>query len=172
MRNLLGNPVWQETIESPIEEKMLIALCDVSGWRVHRRTNCNLKYMRKFAADRLASGEILIAPQCWVGKYRMDFGVCAKSPGGYLRIIGVECDGHAYHSTPEQRARDAARDVAITEHGVLVKRFAGHEIHWNAEACAKLALGDLFDFQDWVPMNEATDLVDNGEWWEADNDEA
>lgn len=151
---------------SPIEERMMIALCDVAGWRVHRRTGCNLNYLRVIAAHRLKNREIFIAPQCRVGRYRLDFAVCAKSPGGSIRVIGIECDGHQWHSTPEQIQRDAERDDAIAKQGVEVKRFSGWSIHKDAEACAKLALGELLEFQGHVPLNEPVDAEDNGEWLE------
>lgn len=69
-----------------------------------------------------------IAPQAQVGPYRVDFLVNE-------RII-VECDGHEFHSSKEQRGQDAARDRALQAAGFRVLRFTGTEIYRDASGCS------------------------------------
>lgn len=64
-----------------------------------------------------------------VGKYRLDFAFPDKK-------LAVECDGHAYHSTRDQRGRDADRDRELIAQGWTVIRFTGSQIHENPERCA------------------------------------
>ena len=65
-----------------------------------------------------------------VGTYRLDFAFPEKR-------VGVEVDGHAYHSTKIQRARDAQRDRFLAGLGWAVLRFTGTEVYQNPTACAK-----------------------------------
>ena len=49
---------------------------------------------------------LLIVPQLAFGRYRLDFAVVARSASKSI-IIGVECDGAAYHDARLDRQRDA-----------------------------------------------------------------
>jgi hypothetical protein len=77
------------------------------------------------AAWRTATGAYPEA-QVQVGPYRADFRIG--------KVI-VECDGHAYHSSKEQRGRDAERDIYLQRQGYRVARFTGTQITHNAAAC-------------------------------------
>ncbi len=77
------------------------------------------------AAWRAAMGSYPEA-QVQVGPYRADFRIG--------KVI-VECDGHAYHSTKEQRGRDAERDIYMQRQGYRVARFTGTQITADAAAC-------------------------------------
>lgn len=69
--------------------------------------------------------------QVQIGQYRVDFLL----PNNVI----VECDGHDYHASREQRTRDAKRDRDLMALGYKVVRFTGSEIHANADACARQA---------------------------------
>jgi hypothetical protein len=92
---------------------------------------------KAFAAAWLVIAGAYPKAQVPIGSYRVDFVV-----GGNLV---VECDGHDYHSTKEQRASDAKRDRELMAAGFRVIRFTGSEIHADAAACARQAfeLADL-----------------------------
>lgn len=71
-----------------------------------------------------------VEPQIRLANYRADFGF----PG---RKIAVECDGHEYHKTQEQRTHDARRDRVFTTEGWNVIRFTGSEINADPLKCAR-----------------------------------
>lgn len=49
--------------------------------------------------------------------------------------IAVEIDGHEYHSSVEQRTRDARRARHLQAKGWQVVRFTGSEVHADVAAC-------------------------------------
>lgn len=61
-----------------------------------------------------------------IGAYRVDF---------LVGKLVIECDGHAFHATKEQRGRDAKRDRDLIELGYRTIRFTGTEIHKDVAAC-------------------------------------
>lgn len=63
-----------------------------------------------------------------IAQYHADFALLP------YRLV-VECDGHEWHSTPEQRAHDAKRDRAMARLGWTVMRFTGREIWADAAGC-------------------------------------
>jgi very-short-patch-repair endonuclease len=56
------------------------------------------------------------------GKYRIDLALPTYK-------IAIECDGKAYHSTPEQKAHDRRKDAYLSKHGWKVLRFSGRIIY-------------------------------------------
>ena len=69
-----------------------------------------------------------------IGIFRVDFAF----PGIKL---AVECDGHWYHTSESQRARDRYRQSKIREQGWVFERFQGWLIYRHSLACAsKIAL--------------------------------
>lgn len=64
-----------------------------------------------------------------LGSYRADFGFKALK-------LAVECDGHEFHKSKEQRTHDAQRDRVFTTNGWQVIRFTGGEITANPDQCA------------------------------------
>jgi very-short-patch-repair endonuclease len=67
------------------------------------------------------------------GKYRLDFAYI--HPNG--NKIAIECDGHAHHSSKEDRGRDAKRDRDLIADGWAVLHFTGSEIYKDVSGCAK-----------------------------------
>lgn len=63
-----------------------------------------------------------------IDRYRVDFLAAYRPQGSAIRYAVVECDGHDFHSSKEQRERDNTRDRAFAERGVTVLRFTGTEI--------------------------------------------
>lgn len=72
--------------------------------------------------------------QVQIGNYRVDF---------LVDNLVIECDGHEYHASREQRGRDAQRDIKLQRMGYRVARFTGSQIHADAAACVSQALGLL-----------------------------
>jgi hypothetical protein len=70
-------------------------------------------------------------------EYRVDFlFICGFRPA-FRRALAIECDGHDWHEkTKEQAARDKLRDRRLLLDGIPTVRFAGSEIHADADACA------------------------------------
>jgi very-short-patch-repair endonuclease len=56
------------------------------------------------------------------GKYRIDLALPVYK-------IAIECDGKAYHSTPEQKTRDRRKDAYLRKNGWKVLRFSGRMIY-------------------------------------------
>lgn len=62
-------------------------------------------------------GEV-VKTQVPCGKYRIDIALPAYR-------IAIECDGKAYHSTPEQKAHDRRKNTYLRKNGWKVLRFSG-----------------------------------------------
>lgn len=75
----------------------------------------------------------VIQPQYRLGPYRYDFAVSFK--GHDKPAILVECDGKAYHSTPEQRANDARKNAFAFKNGIRLLRFRGTDIYRKPSLC-------------------------------------
>lgn len=57
-----------------------------------------------------------------IGGYEADF--CFPD-----LMLGVEVDGHDYHSSPDQKQHDAIRDRYFAKMGYTVLRYTGREVH-------------------------------------------
>ena len=114
--------------QSPIEELFLAYLIDpYDDW-----------HWQGSAPTIARRGEILIAQQQQVGKYKLDFALTNSARG---LSVGVEIDGHAFHErTKEQAQRDKSRDRAIQAEGWRVLRFTGSEVWANPHKCVVEAL--------------------------------
>lgn len=62
-------------------------------------------------------------------RYHLDFAMSEHK-------IGIEIDGHAWHSTRQQRQHDSQRDRILTGLGWRILRFTASEILRNADGCA------------------------------------
>src|SRR5262249_31954635 len=74
-----------------------------------------------------------VFPQYEWDRFRMDFAILKD---GHHPCVFVECDGKAFHSTPEQIANDRRKDQAAAEAGIDLYRFSGSDIFRNARGCA------------------------------------
>ena len=82
-----------------------------------------IEVLWKCLTEKLAAGGLaLIKPQYKVEPYRVDFAVPNKK-------LAVELDGHGFHSSKEQRTRDAQRDRHLMTEGWQVIRFTGSEMY-------------------------------------------
>jgi very-short-patch-repair endonuclease len=105
--------------ESPIERRLAVFLIPVAEqW--------GFKVISQFKHDR----------------FRYDFAI--EKDGKVLGVI--ECDGHEFHSTPEQRSRDAAKDLLAKQAGYLMFRYSGSAIHRNARRCAEQIIFQLWRY--------------------------
>ena len=66
-------------------------------------------------------------------RYHFDFALPDK-------MIGVEIDGHQWHSTRQQRQHDSQRDRILQGLGWKVLRFTAAEVTRNADGCAEEVL--------------------------------
>ena len=71
-------------------------------------------------------GEV-IRTQVPCGKYRIDLTLPAYR-------LAIECDGKAYHSSPEQKAHDQRKNRYLKKHGWKVLRFTGKAINGNMKS--------------------------------------
>jgi very-short-patch-repair endonuclease len=69
-----------------------------------------------------------LKPQVVIGPYRVDLAIPEKK-------VVIELDGHAFHSSRQQRTRDAKRARYIQMQGWQVIRFTGTEIHQGVVEC-------------------------------------
>lgn len=135
---------------SPIEVAFLrafLAEAEQMGWCATVRWTTPEGLRRSWCpVPKLEASET----QCWVdvqaqlGPHRVDFAITAchaSRSGGVLRYWEaaphvVECDGHDYHSSREQRTADAERDRYLTAKGFRPVRLTGTELHRDAHLCA------------------------------------
>jgi very-short-patch-repair endonuclease len=74
-----------------------------------------------------------VIPQFKHDRFRYDFAI---EKGGKI-IAVVECDGMEFHSTPEQRTRDVAKDLSARRADFVVFRYSGSNIYADAKRCAE-----------------------------------
>ncbi|CAM5432714.1 hypothetical protein SAFG77S_08033 [Streptomyces afghaniensis] len=72
--------------------------------------------------DELIYNGYDVTPQVRCGAYRIDLALIAHR-------IAIECDGKAYHSSPEQKAHDRKKDRYLRKNGWTVMRFSGRQIN-------------------------------------------
>lgn len=53
------------------------------------------------------------------------------------RKLAVECDGHRYHASRDDKTRDAKRDAFLKRRGWRVLRFTGDDIRNDIQACVR-----------------------------------
>jgi very-short-patch-repair endonuclease len=99
--------------ESPAERLLIWSLCEL---RVPAPRGLEAQYKVTARGNR----------------YRLDFAIPEKK-------IAIEVDGHEFHSTKEQRAKDAARDRDLQFDGWRIFRFTSDEIYLDP----KLMGGEL-----------------------------
>lgn len=92
--------------------------------------------------DALRETGLTFAVQPWIQgtdrRYRVDFLVFY---GG--ATVAVELDGHEWHKTKEQRARDSARDRWLAERKIQTLRWTGSQVYADAQGCVSELLNVL-----------------------------
>lgn len=74
---------------------------------------------------------VTVTTQAPCGPYRADIML-----GDGSRKMIVECDGAAFHNSPEAIAHDKRRDRYFAIQGIAVMRFTGAEIQRDPRGCA------------------------------------
>lgn len=77
-----------------------------------------------------------LVPQYRLEPYRFDFAVL-DNKGKLLAL--VECDGKAFHVTPEQQQNDHRKNLFARDLGVLMLRYSGAALFRDARDCAEHA---------------------------------
>lgn len=128
--------------ESPIEEMMALGFCrlslDTRGVRLVRN-HTNSDYVSGEDYDPDLEIQIFVHRQYPAVHRRLDFAMEGYLNGERMAVLAVECDGHEFHSTPEQIAADRRRDEQLRLLGIETIRFEGREIFKNAAECAERA---------------------------------
>lgn len=98
-----------------------------------------------------------------VAGYRIDFTYIVRPPREPLAIkIAIECDGHDFHASKEQRGHDAERGNVLAGAGYTLLRFTGTQIHADPEACAQ-GVSDAVDRLYAARIHQAVDAAHNDE---------
>lgn len=71
--------------------------------------------------DALTFHGYAVTTQVSCGKYRIDIALVGPR-------IAIECDGKAFHSSPEQKAHDRRKNAYLRKNGWTVLRFSGRMI--------------------------------------------
>lgn len=72
-------------------------------------------------ADALQKAGYQVHPQVGIAGFFIDLAIADPDmPGRYL--IGIECDGRAYHSSRSARERDRLRQAVLEDHGWIIHR--------------------------------------------------
>ncbi|MCX7359607.1 MAG: DUF559 domain-containing protein [Alphaproteobacteria bacterium] len=117
-----------EICESPIERLLLAPLMFISP----------LCLAPRYEGPLDLPSEARLHAQHRIAGYRADFAYIVKPFRDERTIrIAIECDGHDYHSTRDQREDDAARGNAIQGAGYTLMRFTGSQINQRPEGCAQ-----------------------------------
>jgi len=116
--------------ESPIERRFLIALLFRDAYSFEPVDGPP-------AIARDASG-VVLSMQIPVEGRRIDFALTRR---GAAARLAIELDGFAYHgATPEQFARDKARERELVGLGWTFLRFSGREVNEDPSKCAAEAM--------------------------------
>jgi very-short-patch-repair endonuclease len=116
-----------ERCESPMERLLLAPLMFIAPRCLHP--------VYEGPGDRLSEAQLHV--QHVVGGYRLDFAYIATPYKDQPIRLAIECDGHEFHASREQRELDAARMNALRGHGFETLRFTGSQIHADPEKCAQ-----------------------------------
>ncbi len=72
-------------------------------------------------ANALQKAGYQVHPQVGIAGFFIDLGIADPDmPGRYL--LGIECDGRAYHSSRSARERDRLRQAVLEDHGWIIHR--------------------------------------------------
>ena len=83
----------------------------------------------QWAVDQITSMGYEAVPQVGVKGFQVDIGVKHPSCAGY--ILGIECDGAAYHSSPSARDRDILRQSLLEGWGWTIHRIWSTDWLWH-----------------------------------------
>jgi very-short-patch-repair endonuclease len=137
-----SGPCWQHISESL--DLVLARL--LAAYKIAPQCESPIEIILGAALIRLNElehgGKALISSQYRFGRYRFDWAL--SFPELELPALFIECDGYAYHSTPEQLARDKAKDDSALQAGIEVLRFSGSDIFRHPDGCARVALSAAF----------------------------
>jgi very-short-patch-repair endonuclease len=117
-----------EECGSPIEKLLLAALMFIRPMCLHPR----------YHGPADAAPEARLHVQHKIAGYRVDFGYVVTPFREPPIKLAIECDGHDFHASKEQRGNDANRDAILTGEGYHPLRFTGTQIHADPEACAQM----------------------------------
>lgn len=117
-----------DSTDSPIEDMMgaaLLLFFERAGHPLKLCKNIDLK---------IPPQGLLLVPQFKWSFYRSDWAIYNAETKSALLI---ECDGAAFHSSPDQIAHDRKTDAAAQDRGWLTMRFAGWRINKDADSLAQ-----------------------------------
>ena len=80
--------------------------------------------------DVIRSRGFLVEPQVGAAGYRIDMGIRHPAHPGVF-VLGIECDGYMYHSTPAARDRDRLREQVLRDLGWNLHRIWGTSWYRN-----------------------------------------
>lgn len=81
--------------------------------------------------------DMRLRPQHKLGRFRFDFAMDLK--GIEKPVLLIECDGKAFHSSPEQIENDRRKDDAARQAGIALIRFTGAELNRDPRGCVQRA---------------------------------
>ncbi|GIK48011.1 MAG: hypothetical protein BroJett013_07080 [Alphaproteobacteria bacterium] len=114
--------------DSPIERLLLAPLMFIQPKCLHPHSDWPLD----------PSKEHRLHVQHMVAGYRVDFAyIVTPYKEDPIRVV-IECDGHNFHSSRDQRERDAEQGRRLLSAGWHLIRFTGSEIHADPEECADI----------------------------------
>lgn len=115
-------------VESPIEAQVGAAVV-----LFFERAGFPLRLCKTIDLQNAPSGLVLVPQFAW-SYYRSDWAILNPARQGALLI---ECDGKEFHSSADQKAHDAKKDLAALDQGFLTMRFTGSQIYRDADGCAQ-----------------------------------
>nr|WP_144922397.1 DUF559 domain-containing protein [Paenibacillus bovis] len=113
-----------------------LLLAGILAYVLHKpsKDNIEIDYCESYIERRLYKAlqyrGYYVRTQVRCGKYRIDIALPAYR-------LAIECDGKAYHSSPEQKAHDRRKNAYLRRNGWRVLRFSGRQI--NGELSKVLA---------------------------------
>lgn len=122
-------------ISSFIIMSIIFMMIDLKKVRTNRTCsseqiyNCE-SYIERRLYNALVFNGYTVHTQVPCGGYRIDLTLPAYR-------VAIECDGKAYHSTPQQKAHDRRKNAYLRRHGWKVLRFSGKAINGDLNRVMK-----------------------------------
>lgn len=97
---------------------------------IRRRDSTTESPLERKLADALDEKNIVYEREYAISHIHVDFAFPHHK-------LAVECDGHRYHSSSDDKKRDAKRDAFLKRRGWRVLRFTGDELRDDVGSCVR-----------------------------------
>lgn len=111
---------------------LFVIVTKTKKYSIQRQLNKCESPIEEMMVKKLYENRFKPYTQVSCGKYRIDISIVKKG-----KKYAIECDGEAYHSSPEQLEHDNKKDKFLEKNNWIVIRLSGKEIYNDSDWCIK-----------------------------------